>query len=540
MKKSVLLCMLMFGLSLQFVKANGLSVTNISLQGQNITNQTWQVQFNITWNNSWRDGINYDAAWIFVKYRIQTGPWTHAILNTSGFNTGSGTSNEIRITPDGVGAMVNRDVVSDGTFSVTGMQLQWNYGSNNVQNTDLPQVRVFAIEMVQIPAGPFAIGDGDGGSESFTALGIADNRWYMVTTDLSPPLRADGNFSNGNNILRIDGDGGVDNDADGIIDNTNYPVGYNAFFMMKYKITLEQYADFLTLLLPLQAAPRYQGNQSNRFNINASGGMYFTNFPDRACNFLSWTDGTAYADWAGLRPFSETEFEKACRGPLAPVLNEFAWGTTSFSPSYSGQSNAQNSHTRMHITIPEDGTETVVNSNANAWWPSRMTDGTTTSTTGGSYIAANHFNHVYDQNGDGYLLMSNTANHGPMRVGLVVKSSGATRQNGGLSYYGVVDLSSNLSEQMYNITTSTGRQFTQIHGNGSLTANGIHNVSGWPSSGFGLKGRFDVVNSNGTDGYNSNLHTFHQVSNRSNIENSSASTSRYSYVGYRCARTQWW
>ena len=46
-----------------------------------------------------------------------------------------------------------------------------------------------------------------------------------------------------------------------------------------------------------------------------------------ACNWLSWADVAAYLDWSGLRPMTELEFEKACRGPNAPVAGEYAWGS---------------------------------------------------------------------------------------------------------------------------------------------------------------------------------------------------------------------
>jgi len=529
MKKSVLLCMLMFGLSLQFVKANGIVASNVSLQGQNITNQTWQVQFDLSWNNSWRDGINYDAAWVFIKFRIHTGPWTHAIINTSGFSTGTGTGTELRISPDFMGAIVNRSANGSGTYAVTGMQLQWNYGVSNVQNTDLPQVRVFAIEMVQIPEGPFAIGDGNGSSESSGALGVADNRYYTVTTELSPPLRSDHTFSNGNNILRIDGDGGVDNNGDGVIDNPNYPVGYNAFFIMKYNITQEQYADFLTTLLPTQAAPRYQGSPGYRFRISSSGGLFFTDRPDRACNFLSWADGIAYTDWAGLRPFTETEFEKACRGQLMPVLNEFAWGTASHSPTYAGSSPAD-ATARTTISGTEDGTETTLSASNNVHWFMRYFGNTTTSgTTGGTYVITG------GDDGSG-----NSTTAGPVRVGLVVDASGGSRVNGGLSYYGVVDLSGNVTEQMFNITTSDGRQFNGSHGNGSIASDGTANVSGWPSGGNGFKG-YTNSHYSGTSGYYftniyNNVITM-KVSSRNNMQNN---LDRFDHSGFRCARSQWW
>jgi len=37
----------------------------------------------------------------------------------------------------------------------------------------------------------------------------------------------------------------------------------------------------------------------------------------------------AFADWAGLRPYTEFEYTKAARGPLAPQPMEYAWNTSS-------------------------------------------------------------------------------------------------------------------------------------------------------------------------------------------------------------------
>src|SRR5690606_15837112 len=47
-----------------------------------------------------------------------------------------------------------------------------------------------------------------------------------------------------------------------------------------------------------------------------------------ACNYLNWADFLSYLDWAALRPMTELEFEKASRGPLAAVTDEYAWGGT--------------------------------------------------------------------------------------------------------------------------------------------------------------------------------------------------------------------
>ena len=46
----------------------------------------------------------------------------------------------------------------------------------------------------------------------------------------------------------------------------------------------------------------------------------------RPCNHLCWADAVAFAAWAGLRPMTELEYEKACRGPGYAHHGELAWG----------------------------------------------------------------------------------------------------------------------------------------------------------------------------------------------------------------------
>jgi len=50
------------------VYANNLTITNVSLTKPDSANSTITVQFDISWDNSWRNYINYDAVWVFVKY----------------------------------------------------------------------------------------------------------------------------------------------------------------------------------------------------------------------------------------------------------------------------------------------------------------------------------------------------------------------------------------------------------------------------------------------------------------------------------------
>ena len=49
---------------------------------------------------------------------------------------------------------------------------------------------------------------------------------------------------------------------------------------------------------------------------------------------MSWPDGAAFAAWAGLRPLTELEVEKAVRGPRLPLADECCasyWGIEPFS-----------------------------------------------------------------------------------------------------------------------------------------------------------------------------------------------------------------
>jgi len=48
--------------------------------------------------------------------------------------------------------------------------------------------------------------------------------------------------------------------------------------------------------------------------------VFTARLPDRPCGWIGWVDGFAYAVWAGLRPMTELEYEKARRGHLDPSL----------------------------------------------------------------------------------------------------------------------------------------------------------------------------------------------------------------------------
>src|SRR5436853_2544581 len=75
------LFLLLLALGIADVKANNLVITNVSMVN---TGSLHQVQFDISWDNSWRSSItdNYDAAWVFFKINYN-GTWQHLGLTAN-------------------------------------------------------------------------------------------------------------------------------------------------------------------------------------------------------------------------------------------------------------------------------------------------------------------------------------------------------------------------------------------------------------------------------------------------------------------------
>ena len=459
--KNLLLPTLFLALFSAQLHANNIQISNISLTGQNTTSDFTMVQFDLTWENSWRISTgpsNWDAAWIFVKYRVGSGPWLHAFLNNAGHNTGTGTAATITpglmntanafnaTTNPAMGAFVHRSGNGAGTFTQTGLQLRWNYGANGIADGEAVDIKVFAVEMVFVPQGAFQVGDGTTTSVQGQFRNGSTNTPLTISSENALTLggTANGNLANNNNTGQAQAD-----DFNNTTTRTlpaAFPKGFNAFYCMKYEISQQQWIDFFNVLDNTQKSNRDitggthnstgKGSDAvtNRNNISWTSGDATLNggtFGNVACNFLSWMDGAAFADWAALRPMTELEFEKACRGTLTPVADEYAWGTTNITGA---------------TGISNSGANNEVASNA------------------GANIAFN-----------------NNANvQGPLRVGSFATAS-STREQAGASYYGIMDLSGNVWERPVSVGNATGRNFTApIHGNGLLTDDGFCDISTWP------------------------------------------------------------
>lgn len=309
----------------------------------------------------------------------------------------------------------------------------------------------------------------------------------MTTSDL--PRSNDYTFIVDSTVIPLGGVRGLsaDNDTEtwpaGSL-GPSYPTGYNGFYAMKYEISQDQYCGFLQMLSPGDQRARTIGiglnalepedyifgpsrtTASNRngivvskrsatgdtvsFACNLDPGTPMSLDGDGmplACNYLTTRDLLTYASWTGLRPLTELEYERLCRPPYpyTPTARECAWnGPATILPGELRESGKSN--------------ETVSSGNAN--YGNRLS--------------------------------------GPVRVGIFAQPSG-TQKTSGSGYWGIQDLSGNLSELYYNANTPGRKYNASLHGNGTLVI-----PSGWDTlpSAFGIRGGsfrsapFDIASSN--------------------------------------------
>jgi formylglycine-generating enzyme required for sulfatase activity len=435
--------------------ANNIEVTDIVLTNQNVGSETTTIQFDLSWENSWRVSVgpsNYDAAWVIAKYRVGGGPWRHAVLSGAS-GAASGASVDM---VDDLGVFVYRSTDGSGNISFQDIEMTWNYGEDNVDPNAVVDVQVFALEMVYVPSGEFSLGTGFGGIGAENEVGEFRARGTVFPTFYSAFLvTSDGAITVGNAVGQLDYDinegGSRPGDRLGPIPAA-FPVGFDAFYCMKYEMSQAQYVAFFNTLTQTQRENldvtgidgKGQDTELNRNGVSwDEAGNATTTQPDVPLNYVNNEIMLAYLDWAGLRPITETEYEKAGRGTAAPVNNEFAWGTANIHGMDFVYTNLGTPN--ESITNPGEGVGNAVYS---------LTNGTPT---------------------------------GPKRCGILAASAlNPTREETGGSYYGIMELTGNLYERLITVGNPEGRAFTGAHGDGQLLFSGAHNVASWPTDNTGL------------------------------------------------------
>ncbi|MEO1434879.1 MAG: SUMF1/EgtB/PvdO family nonheme iron enzyme, partial [Bacteroidota bacterium] len=451
---------------------------------------TYQINFDIGWENSWRTSTlesNYDAVWIVVKYREDPATaWLHADVRSSGSVLPAGTDADFI---NGIGLFLYRDADGIGDVDFEDVSIRWDY-ANDFPDDQTLEICVMAIEMVYIPQGAFEVGDDSNVPEANFQAGILTSP-YTISSEGSITL---GGTDPANlNVLNAAGF-----EADDFSSSTtqtlssSFPKGFNDFYIMKYESSEQQYVDFLNKLPSSAASNRFPdqfGNNGHGINDDGSGtALYTTNAPNQACGYLEWEDVAAYADWIGLRPMSELEYEKAARGTRAAVADEGAWG------------NANGGNVAYNIVNASQANEGITNLPTNI---------------GNASFGAQ-------------------ANR-PLRCGIFAASAAnKTRQETGGSFYGVMELSGNLFEPVVTIGDAEGRAFSgSFHGNGIITSSGTGTVATWPEDSAFSSDYGDGTGARG--GGFGNTQSRAAVSNRefANFPNDT----RYANFGMRLVRT---
>jgi formylglycine-generating enzyme required for sulfatase activity len=326
-----------FFLSLQILEATNLQLEQLEWFKDDATQKMF-VKLNLRWENAWHNAKNRDAVWLFFKLNAhpldENVNYRHINIALSGHqllqnHLPNSPSPEFEVVSDRVGLFVYSKNPYRGAINWTILIALEEVKNENLYEKNLG---AYGIEMVLIPEGKFTIGEKD-------STLTRKNASFFKSDSKGKPI---GFFTieNEENSIEIAAKANAlyylaetkayQGDQSGIIPTT-FPKGFQAFYMMKYELSQGQYADFLNSISITATYQRanFGGRdyQYYRGSIRLENGKYMADSPQRPANFISWDDACAFADWAGLRPFSELEYEKACRGISAPISGEYAWNT---------------------------------------------------------------------------------------------------------------------------------------------------------------------------------------------------------------------
>ena len=466
-------------------EAGQLTIANPVLRMVHPARKVAGIACRVAWNKAWLNDVNNDGAWLFAKFNAGDG-WQHATLAQAsegafdgtdripaGCSGGSGADLGMWVPPTRTGAFLFRTAGS-GDVASDGVELAWDYAADGLtpQTVRKAQVKVFGVEMVYVPAGAHDVGDprgADGPDNCFYTH--TDGGAYRLTSEDALTVDAAAG------MLYCDADNPRSRDEVPFEVPAAFPKGCKAFWCMKYELSSAQYVDFLNTLTRQQQAARVAADISGdavtnyhvmtatateklrqsivcakQGNGTAAPVTFYTYAPARACGFIKWANLTAYADWAGLRPITELEYEKACRGPEPAQVEEYAWGTETpgRADTFDGADGSG-----IEKKVPRTG---VVN-------------------------CCFHGGIAPFEIAAGKTIPDNPGFEGPVSIGLFENTRHAgvpVRLNDGASYYGIMELSGNLWERCVTLGHPAGRAFAGSTGDGALDADGNADVADWP------------------------------------------------------------
>ncbi|WP_235297820.1 hypothetical protein [Portibacter marinus] len=333
-----------FTLFISILFLNTLFSNDLKIQNLAFDENTSILTFDLGWENAWRLGNKFrDAAYVFAKYKEAGGQWKHVRLSLISAPADMETSPH-----DDMGHLVFMRFDGQGSVKLAQYKfLAQVYDQNqnliNIgQNFPFPDFKVFSVEMVYIPEGPFYWGGyASSPNHDFFHRGDDQHEGVLITSE-SQQI----NYGSGSNEYRRE------NSTTGPTILPQKVKGYDEFYCMKYEITQQQYADFLNTLtvtqqpggyniypLVLNDTPQFRNgiidlgitNEGRyEFGCDLNGNGIPGEADDGqniACNMIQPHRVAAYLDWAGMQPIGDIMLFKICRGPNKPVDDEFAWGS---------------------------------------------------------------------------------------------------------------------------------------------------------------------------------------------------------------------
>jgi len=348
--------------------------------------KTAVIKFDISNFSAWRHDVNHDAAWIFFKVRKDgEKEWQHVrlaadrVLNPTGYGQGSGVAADFLVpdagNPDigGMGLFMRRADHGMGFASATDVTMLWDLTRNPGIGKDTKVILSgFATHMVYVAKGPFYLGTS--GDESYSFYQSQPEREQAAETERIvnatstmvvreqrdpatefPPYHVTNSAAipTGKQPGRLWARGAEPADSGEI--PASFPNGFKAFYMMYIPLMPGEYGFFLNTISPEEADRRYHPEgfpcHGNVARIGEAPNFRYRGSRSRksACLWwMGWADAASFADWAGLRPMTELEHQKALRGPRYPAVNEA--GHSFWGGSYGG--GRYNAHPReFQVTV---------------------------------------------------------------------------------------------------------------------------------------------------------------------------------------------
>lgn len=332
MKKKFLIALAYF--SMTAICASDLSIQNVrAVNRDGVAGTPVSVIFDIEWKNAWNNDKNHDGVWVFMKFNgqwnnhVKLAPEGHRVLLTR-----QGIEPRIEVSPDSLGFFLYPSSNYRGDVNYK-LQIQIDTTAQKIQWNKLRGMKVHGIEMVYIPEGSFTLGSPDEEAIRRAAFYKSDDQGnpdglFKVRSEEAidvGPQAGQLYYWSETSLYNGDQKGSIP---------AAFPKGFGAFYIMKYELSQGQYASFLNDIPDNWTYTRSPIGGRNyykkRGGIYFKDGKYLTKSPNRPMNYVSFTDGLAFTDWAALRPITELEYEKAARGPGKPKSAEFVWGTDNY------------------------------------------------------------------------------------------------------------------------------------------------------------------------------------------------------------------